>query len=83
MPAVEFELFVILLLILANGVFAMAEMALVSARKAHLQEWAEAGNTRARAAAQIKPPPARPSWTSACALRRCSAGCWPGGTGRS
>jgi CBS domain containing-hemolysin-like protein len=37
MPAVGFELFVILLLILANGVLAMAEMALVSARKARLR----------------------------------------------
>jgi CBS domain containing-hemolysin-like protein len=36
MPAVGFERVVILLLILANGVFALAEMALVSARKARL-----------------------------------------------
>jgi putative hemolysin len=53
MPAIGFELVVMLLLILANGVFAMAEMALVSARKVRLQEWADAGNTRARAALQL------------------------------
>jgi putative hemolysin len=57
MPAIGFELFVILLLILANGVFAMAEMALVSARKARLLEWAEAGNTRARAALELAQNP--------------------------
>jgi putative hemolysin len=53
MPAVGFELVVILLLIFANGVFAMAEMALMSARKARLQEWAEAGHVRARAALEL------------------------------
>jgi putative hemolysin len=57
MPAIGFELFVILLLILANGVFAMAEMALVSARKARLQGWVEAGNIRARAALQLAQHP--------------------------
>ena len=57
MPAVGFELVVILLLILANGLFAMAEMALVSARKARLLEWAEAGNTRARAALELAQNP--------------------------
>jgi putative hemolysin len=57
MPAIGFELVVILLLILANGVFATAEMALVSARKARLQEWADAGNTRARAALELAQNP--------------------------
>ena len=38
MPAIGFELFAILLLVLANGVFAMAEIAVVSARRARLQE---------------------------------------------
>ena len=64
MPAIGFELVVILLLILANGVFTMAEMALVSARKTRLQEWAEAGNTRARAALELAQNPgdfSRPS----------------------
>ena len=37
MPAIGFELLAILPLVLANGVFAMAEIAVVSARKARLQ----------------------------------------------
>jgi putative hemolysin len=57
MPAIGFELVVMLLLILANGVFATAEMALVSARKARLQEWADAGNPRARAALELAQHP--------------------------
>jgi magnesium and cobalt exporter, CNNM family len=57
MPAIGVELVVILLLILANGVFALAEMALVSARKARLQEWAEAGHVRARAALALAEDP--------------------------
>jgi putative hemolysin len=57
MPAIGFEVFVIALLILANGVFAMAEIAVVSARKARLQEWAEAGNPRARTALELAQDP--------------------------
>jgi putative hemolysin len=57
MPAIGFEVFVITLLILANGVFAMAEIAVVSARKARLQEWAEAGNARARTAFELAQDP--------------------------
>jgi CBS domain containing-hemolysin-like protein len=53
MPAVGVELVVILLRILANGVFAMAEIAVVSARRARLQEWADAGNPRARTALEL------------------------------
>jgi putative hemolysin len=45
-----FELIVILVLILLNGVLAMAEIATVSARKARLQYMAEAGDHQARAA---------------------------------
>ena len=57
MPAIGFELVVILLLILANGVFALAEIAVVSARRARLQEWAEAGNARARTALELAERP--------------------------
>jgi hypothetical protein len=53
MPAIGFELLVVLLLIVANGVFALAEMALVSARKARLQQWAEEGNAQARTALEL------------------------------
>lgn len=44
------EIFIILLLILANGFFSMAEIAVISSRKARLQQWAEEGNKKARAA---------------------------------
>jgi putative hemolysin len=57
MPAIGYELVVILLLLLANGAFALAEMAVVSARKARLQDWAEAGNPRARAALELAQNP--------------------------
>src|SRR5687768_44764 len=40
-------------LIAANGLFALSEMALVSSRKARLQEMANDGNTKASAALQL------------------------------
>lgn len=49
----------ILLLILANGLFALSEMAIVSARKARLQHWAERGDARARAALELAGAPNR------------------------
>ena len=53
------HLSIVLLLILLNGVFAMAEIALVSARKARLVPLAEAGNSGARAALELKGDPSR------------------------
>lgn len=53
------EIIAILLLILANGLFAMSEMAVVSARKARLEQWAEEGNGRARAALALSQAPNR------------------------
>jgi len=44
------ELLVIGFLLLANGLFAMAEIAVISSRKARLKKLAGEGNTRARAA---------------------------------
>lgn len=41
---VFFEIFIIFLLLLANGVFAMAEIAVVSSRKARLKSLADEGN---------------------------------------
>ena len=38
MPSVMSETFIIILLLLANGVLAMSEIAIVSARKARLQQ---------------------------------------------
>ncbi|MFL5807635.1 MAG: hemolysin family protein [Roseiflexaceae bacterium] len=51
------ELLIILLLIVLNGVFAMAEMAVVSARKVRLQQWAEAGDAKARVALELAEEP--------------------------
>ena len=51
------ELAVILLLILANGIFSMSEIALISARAPRLEHRARSGNTRARAALELKANP--------------------------
>jgi putative hemolysin len=48
----------ILILILANGVFAMSEIAIISARKARLEERASRGDARARAALELANAPA-------------------------
>ena len=47
------ELIFIPLLILANGVFAMSEMAVVSSRKVRLRQRAKDGDKRARAALEL------------------------------
>jgi putative hemolysin len=52
-----FEVTLILLLVLANGVFSMAEMAVVSARKARLRQRAEEGGKGARAALALSANP--------------------------
>ncbi|HPC62436.1 MAG TPA: hemolysin family protein [Verrucomicrobiota bacterium] len=56
-PAVE--VLIILLLLLANGLFAMTEIAVVSARKARLRYLADGGNARARAALELAESPNR------------------------
>jgi magnesium and cobalt exporter, CNNM family len=57
MPPVLVEGLVIFLLIIINGIFAMSEIAVVSARKSRLQQLAEAGNTKARAALELANAP--------------------------
>jgi len=52
-----FEILGIVLLIVANGIFSMSEMAIVSARKSRLQEQAEQGNAGARAALKLANAP--------------------------
>ncbi len=59
MPNVTVELLVLALLVLANGVLAMAETAVVSARKTTLRKLATAGNRRARQALALAEQPAR------------------------
>jgi putative hemolysin len=49
----------LLLLILANGVFVLAETALLSARKSRLQQWANEGRADARAALALAKQPGR------------------------
>ncbi|RPJ04102.1 MAG: DUF21 domain-containing protein, partial [Deltaproteobacteria bacterium] len=51
------EVFVILLLILANGVFSMSEIAIISARKARLQQLADEGDTKAGMALELANAP--------------------------
>jgi putative hemolysin len=53
------QLTVVLLLILLNGFFAMAEIALISARTARLKGVAESGNPGAAAALELKSDPSR------------------------
>ena len=53
------EIVIILLLILANGLFALSEMAVITARKSRLQDWIKKGNRRARAALELALAPNR------------------------
>ena len=55
--SIGFEIIVIALLILGNGVFAMAEMAVITARKSRLQDWVNKGNSRAGAALELAQAP--------------------------
>ena len=51
------EIFIILFLILLNGIFAMSEMAVVSARKSNLQADASKGSKSARTALNLASDP--------------------------
>lgn len=53
------EVLVVFLLLVANGVFAMSEIAVVSSRKTRLQQRAEAGDHNARRALQLAESPER------------------------
>lgn len=59
MSSISFDLFLIFILVLGNGLFAMTEIAVVSARKARLQQWANEGNTRAQDALNLANSPNR------------------------
>jgi len=59
MSTIMFEVFFIFLLLIANSIFAMSELAIVSSRKARLQRMAEAGDTRARSALDLANAPDR------------------------
>lgn len=57
MPAIATEVVIIILLIVANGVLSMSEIALVTARKARLHQWADEGDRGARLALDIANSP--------------------------
>jgi putative hemolysin len=59
MSTVLIEIFIIFVLLLANGVFAMTEIAVVSSRKARLKKMADEGSARARAALALVEEPTR------------------------
>ncbi len=57
MSDIWIEILIIFLLILLNGIFAMAEIAIVSGRKARLQQFADEGDAGARAALELAKSP--------------------------
>jgi putative hemolysin len=59
MSGLTFEMLFVFLLILANGLFAMAEIAIVASRKVRLQQRANEGDLRARAALELAETPNR------------------------
>ena len=59
MSGVVIQILILLALLVANGVFAMAELAIASARKARLQRRAEGGDAGAQAALELASDPGR------------------------
>lgn len=59
MSALAFEIAVLFAMVLANGVFAMTEIAMVSVRKERLRQRAEKGDARAAAALDLAESPNR------------------------
>lgn len=56
---INMEIIIILLLIILNGIFAMAEIAIVSARKSKLRQQANEGNKNAQSALDLAQSPSR------------------------
>lgn len=59
MNSLTTEILILILLILTNGLFSLAEMAVVSARKVRLQQRAEEGNKAAKTALHLAAQPTR------------------------
>lgn len=57
MSFITFEILILLVLIIVNGLFSMSEMAIVSARKVRLQQLANQGNASAQAALELADAP--------------------------
>ncbi|MCU0565389.1 MAG: hemolysin family protein [Oculatellaceae cyanobacterium Prado106] len=53
------DILIVLVLTIANGIFSMSEMAVVSSRKVRLQELAERGDAKARSALELANSPNR------------------------
>ena len=51
------DFIIIIVLIIANGLFSMTELAIVNAKKRKLEELAEAGNERAKKAFELSENP--------------------------
>jgi putative hemolysin len=54
-----FEILIIIVLLMANGIFAMAEIAVVSSRRARLKKFADEGSSKAKAALALAEEPTR------------------------
>lgn len=59
MMSIAHEIVIVLLLVLANGIFAMAEIAVISSRKARLKQLADEGDSGARTALEMANSPGR------------------------
>ena len=57
--SIGFEILIIVLLIFGNGIFALSEMAVITARKSRLQDWVKRGNSRAKVALELAQSPNR------------------------
>ena len=55
--SIGIEILIILILIIANGIFAMSEMAVISSRKERLQQWINEGHPKAKKAMELASAP--------------------------
>lgn len=53
MTSIVLEILFLILLIVANGIFSMSELAIVSSRKVRLEQWAKDGNRKAKSALKL------------------------------
>lgn len=79
MTNITLEILIILLLILINGLFAMSEIAIVSARKTRLQQAADSGNPAAQMALDLLQKPTR--FLSTVQIGITLVGIWAGAFG--
>ena len=59
MSSIIFEILILFVLITANGIFSMSEMAIISSRKVRLQQMANQGDAKAKAALELAEAPNR------------------------